>query len=284
MNLARHAAVLWRFRRITAVGLLLGVFLAIFASYQITTSGLVARGTPTYTSQSQLLVTQAGFPEGRVVLPTAPQNIASTAEEPKVDPDRVEFADPARFMALADLYTKLIVSDEVRGRLPEPVSKDQIMASPLPAVSGAPILPIIQLDTQAQSPAAAQKLNADLAKALRALLEQRQHKEDISPAQSVQIATLDAPSPGTLVASPSKMASILAFLLCLIGTIALTHLLENIRSRRAANEDLDTFDPWQVEDVVRANGAGSDGVHDRQLADAYATGDWDAPAAQRRAG
>ena len=72
MNLARHAAVLWRFRRITAVGLLLGVFFAVFASYSISPAGLKPRGVSTYSSQSQLLVTQAGFPEGRVVLPVAP--------------------------------------------------------------------------------------------------------------------------------------------------------------------------------------------------------------------
>ena len=280
MNLARHAAVLWRFRRITAAGLLLGVVLAIFASYHLTTSGLVPRGAPTYTSQSQLLVTQAGFPEGRVVLPTAPA-LGGSTEQSEVDPDRIEFADPGRFMNLADLYTKLIISDEVRGRLPEAVGPGQIVASPLPAVSGAPILPIIQLDTIAASPGAAQKLNADVAKALRDLLEQRQSKNDISPAQGVQIQTLNAPSPGALAASPSKMASILAFLLCLIGTIAVTHLLENVRNRRATEDDLEAYEPWDVEEVVKTNGAHSDGVRDRRLAEVYTTGEWDAPAAQR---
>ena len=54
---------------------------------------------------------------------------------------------------LADLYTKLIVSDDVRGRSPSARRTQQIVASPLPAVSGAPILPIIQLDTLAASPA-----------------------------------------------------------------------------------------------------------------------------------
>jgi hypothetical protein len=280
MNLARHAAVLWRFRRITAVGLLLGVFLAVLASYQITTSGLVPRAPPTYTSQSQLLVTQAGFPEGRVVLPPAPA-IGSTTEDAKIDPNRLEFADPGRFMALADLYTKLIVSDEVRTRLPHPVADSQIVASPLPAVSGAPILPIIQLDTLAGSPAAAQKLNEDLATALRGLLEERQEKNDISRAQSVQIATLREPSPGTLAAAPSKMASILAFLLCLIGTIAVTHLLENIRNRREASA-MDDFEQWDVDDAIASNGTRADRVTDGQLAAAYASVEWDAPVTPRR--
>ena len=72
MNLARHAAVLWRFRRVTVAGLLLGIFLAVYASYDITTSGLVKRGHPTYMSRSQLLITQPGCPECRSVLPVTP--------------------------------------------------------------------------------------------------------------------------------------------------------------------------------------------------------------------
>jgi len=278
MNLARHAAVLWRFRRITAAGLLLGVFLAVFASYKISPSGLEPRGMSTYTSQSQLLVTQAGFPEGRVVLPVAPP-YGSTTEQPEVDPNRLEFADPNRFMALSDLYTKLIVSDEVLRRIPEHPSPTQIVASPLPGVSGAPILPIIQLDTISDSPAAAQRLNLNASEALRKLLEERQEKNDISPAQSVQISTIKAPEPGALTAGPSHMASILALLLCLIGTIAVTHLLENLRTRREA-EPVDDLEDWAVEGD--ANGSPYEGVSDARLAAAFANGDWGPPSTQAR--
>ena len=254
MNLARHAAVLWRFRRITAAGLLLGVFLAVYASYDITSSGLVVRGASTYTSQSQLLVTQSGFPEGRVVLPVGPA--LSTAEQPKSDPNAPEFADPARFMSLADLYTKLMVSDEVRALMPEKPSPAQIVASPLPAVSGAAVLPIIQLDTIAGSAEGAQQLNQHAAEALRTLLEERQASEEIKPGARVLVKTLNAPSPGVLTSGPSKTASILAFLLCIIGTVALTHLLENIRNRREA-ERIDELEEWAIDEPQpAANGNG----------------------------
>src|SRR4051794_37775334 len=99
MDLARHSAVLWRFRAVTAAGLLLVVFLAVLAAYKISTAGLVARGPSTYTSTSQLLVTQPGFPEGRVVLPVAPP-LDSKTDQPKVDPNRIDFADPGRFLQL----------------------------------------------------------------------------------------------------------------------------------------------------------------------------------------
>jgi hypothetical protein len=276
MNLARHAAVLWRFRAITAAGLLLGIFLAVFASYSITTSGLAPRGASTYTSQSQLLVTQAGFPEGRVVLPTAPPYGTTNTEQPKVDPDRLEFADPNRFMALADLYTKLIVSDEVLRRIPERPSAGQIVASPLPGVSGAPILPIIQLDTIAASPAAAQRLNTNAAEALRGLLDERQRKNDISPAQSIQISTLVAPSAGALTSGPTHTASILALLLCIVGTIALTHLLENLR-RRPSSSEIGDFETWAVEDDARPVD------DDEDLETALVASDWGPRAQMRRA-
>ena len=78
MDLARHAGVLWRYRWVTAGGILLGIVLAVLASYQVTTSGLEPRGSSTYTSESQLLVTQVGFPEGRSVLPVPPPSDALT--------------------------------------------------------------------------------------------------------------------------------------------------------------------------------------------------------------
>lgn len=247
MNLARHAAVLWRFRAVTAAGLFLGIFLAILASYSITTHGLVARGTATYGSQSQILITQNGFPEGRVVLPTAPLT-GSTADgaKPKVDPNQLEFADPNRFLALADLYTKLLVSDEVRGRIPEHPSPAQIVASPLPAVSGAPILPIIQLDVQSTSAVGATQLNRHTIEALRKVLEEQQAKNNISPAQSVQIRTVSAPSPGALTAGPSHTASILALLLCLIGTVAVTHILASLRPQEPARGMDDVALDWAL--------------------------------------
>jgi hypothetical protein len=276
MNLARHAAVLWRFRRITAAGLLLGILLAVFASYSISPSGLEPRGVSTYTSQSQLLVTQPGFPEGRPVLPTT-QSIDPETGQPIVDPEQPDFADPARFLALADLYTKLIVSDDVLARLPGPVSPTQVVASPLPAVSGAPILPIIQLDTIGPTPAAAQALNVELADALRQHIEQGQRKNDIPPAKRVVISTLKAPEPGALTSGPSKMASILALLLCIIGTIAVTHLLENLRNRREADR-VDEMDEWDLEPMAHANGA----VSENELAAAFANGEWGPPSTPSR--
>ena len=240
MDLSRHLAVFWRFRVVTAIGVLLAITLAVLAAYKPSLNGLEKRGNSTYSSTSRLLVTQAGFPEGRVVLPAPP-----LGEEQKSD--SVGFADPARFMALADLYTKLILSDEVRRRVPEHPTSAQIDANPIASVSGAPILPIIELTTTSSSSAAARQLNVHTVTALQGLLKRRQATNDIPVGERVQISILNAPSPGILTASPTHTASILALLLCLIGTIAVTHLLEAIRLRREGPaEDEVAFD-WSLD-------------------------------------
>ena len=87
-----------------------------------------------------------------------------------------------------------------------------------------------------------------------------------------------APSPGVLATGPSYTASILAFLLCLIGTVAVTHLLENLRNRRETKE-LDEFESWDVDGA--ANGTSANGVTDGQLEAAFAS-EWGPPASARR--
>src|SRR4051794_28696911 len=124
MDLRRHAAVLWRFRAVTAAGLVLAVVLAVLASYRPVWDGgpgLERRGSDRWSSASSLLVTQPGFPEGRVVLPT-PETGAATTSKPPAGAGKAsgqdQFADPSRFMALADLYSQLLTSDLILDRTP----------------------------------------------------------------------------------------------------------------------------------------------------------------------
>ena len=64
MNLARHASVLWRFRRVTAAGVVIGLILAFLAFYDVSSGSLKPRGTETWTAVSQILVTQPGSASG----------------------------------------------------------------------------------------------------------------------------------------------------------------------------------------------------------------------------
>lgn len=247
MNLARHASVLWRFRMVTIGGITIGLVLAILAAYQPSSSGLTPRGSETWTATSSILVTQPGFPEGRVTLPEEQVQGATTSggervEEPEPK-DQVTFADPARLSGLADLYAKFLTSDEVLRPVPGRPKAEQITASPFLASSGGLVLPVIQLTADAPSSAAARKLNEDVFKSLSSLIEDQQDANQIGKGQRIELKLIDAPE-ATLKSARKKTASILVLLMCLLGTVAVAHLLEGLRPR--PEDNLDDID-WDIE-------------------------------------
>jgi hypothetical protein len=255
MDLAQHAAVLWRFRAVVAGGLLLGIVLALLAAYQVGWDGgpsITKRGSETWTTTSSLLVTQPGFPEGRITFPTGPR-----VESPGTTPETtgsnrstgrggLEFADPSRFSALANFYAELALSDRVRSRLPERPKPGQIEARPVEGASGQPILPVIELVTFAESSEEARSLNKHLVASLQGVLTSGQAQNDIPQSQRVQLALLNRPSAPEMISGPSNTASILALLLSVIGAIALAHVLAALRDRQDAEAVDGVVVPWTI--------------------------------------
>lgn len=245
MNLARHAAVLWRFRLVAIAGLTIGLLLAILASYQV--PSMKPRGTETWTATSQILVTQPGFPEGRVTLPEETVQGAQTADGESVgDPepkDQVTFADPARLSGLADLYARFLTSDEVLSKVPSRPKAESITASPFLASAGGQVLPVIQLAAMAPTSDGAMKLNKDVFKSLSTLIENQQTANDIGKGQRIEIKLIDAPE-AALTSPRKKTAAILVLFLCLLGTVAVCHLLEGLRPRQ--QDPIDGIVDWDV--------------------------------------
>jgi hypothetical protein len=255
MNLSRHASVLWRFRRVTAAGVILGIALAVFASYSISSKGLTPRGSETWSAVSQILVTQPGFPEGRVTLPEKQIDDALTAAgapavQENADPkDQVEFADPARLGYLGDVYAKFITSDAVLSRVPErdrPLPA-QVQASSFASAQGGALLPVVQLTTMGLSADAANQSNHSVYNALREFLEERQKANDIGSDGRIELQMLVSPDV-TLMSGRKPTASVLILMLVLLGTVAVTHLLEALRNRREA-ETLAIVD-WDASSVL----------------------------------
>jgi hypothetical protein len=250
MNLARHASVLWRFRMVTIAGFTIGIVLAVLAAYQPTFGGgpgLTPRGSETWTATSSILVTQPGFPEGRVTLPEEQLDSAATAEGERVEEDdpknQVTFADPARLSGLADLYAKFLTSDDVLGRVPGRPKAAQITASPFLASSGGVVLPVIQLTADAPTRAGARKLNEQVFRSLSSLIEEQQVANAIGAGQRVAVKLIDAPE-ATLTAARKKTASILVLLICILGTVAVAHLLEALRPR--PEDTMDGIVDWDL--------------------------------------
>ena len=250
MNLARHASVLWRFRRVTAAGVVLGIVLAILASYRVSSSGLTPRGSATYSAISSIWVTQPGFPEGRVTLPEQQINDAVTASgdnavgENAPPSDQVEFADPARLAALGDLYSKLLTSDEVLRRVKTHPTAAAVQASPFAASQGGLLLPVIQLTTMGGSPLGAVQTNHAVYEGLLDFLDEEADANNVPKARRVELKVLNAPEVA-LVSGPKPTMSVIAFMMVMLGTLAVTHLLEALRSRRQT-EALATIVDWDA--------------------------------------
>lgn len=238
MNLARHATLLLKYRAVAIGGLLLACALAFLAAYQV--PSLERRGSETWSAVSSILVTQPGFPEGRVTLPSlspTPGVTPPPTDGQDAPRNRQSFADPQRLASLALLYADIAGSEQVRSKLPEQPAPGQIAAVAVDATgNGTTYLPIIALTTQAATPAAAERLNVQVFDAFEELLESRQQANDISNADRIQLSVLDPPSSATLVTGRSLNASMLAFLLCCLATVALIHILEALQMRRAGGQ------------------------------------------------
>ena len=220
MNLARHATLLLKYRAVAIGGLVLACALAFLAAYQV--PSLERRGSETWSAVSSILVTQPGFPEGRVTLPT--QSPTPGLTPPPTDGQeapRIARASPIRsgWPVWPCSTPTSPASEQVRSKLPEQPAPGQIAAVAVDATgNGTTYLPIIALTTQAASPAAAQRLNVQVFEAFEELLQSRQRANDISerrpdPAVGARPA-LVADARDRPLAEPS----LLAFLLCCLAT------------------------------------------------------------------
>jgi hypothetical protein len=230
MNLARHLQLLWRFRRVVALGMLLGLVLAFLAAYKV--PSMERRGSETWSAESDIFVTQPGFPWGRVTLGEATTGVPTTDDDES--DSRTPFADPARFSTLALLYSNLAMSDVVRSSLPEKPSQAQISTRVLDATGNAAFLPIIKLTTVSNTAPGAVQLNQHLIEGLTNYLERQQRESDTPTNERVQLSVLNEPKGASLLVGRSMTLPLLAFLLCVLAAIAVAHVLENLRPRAAS--------------------------------------------------
>ena len=173
--------------------------------------------------------------------------------------DGGSFADPNRLSALASLYSQLATGDRVRSQLPGSPKPAQIQAL---AVEGnaSTQLPVIKLTTTAGSGPAARELNQHTVKALQNVLTTEQSRNAIPAEQRIHIDKINRSGGARDDSGRSHTASILAFLLCALGAVALAHLLAALRDGREDTQALDgVVVPWTVAGERRADRPGSCG-------------------------
>jgi hypothetical protein len=239
MDLRHHILVWFRWRAILAAGLVLAVILGILVSFKPALSGsgvdLKWRSKAVYTTKSRLLVTQPGFPIGRTTLPgvVEGQNGAAqttTQQQSTNDSGKVDFADPSRFSYLAIVYSYLAQSEPVRARIhPKPAPDD--LSVVYQGTQNGDALPLLELTTKGNSPAAVQQLNFKAIQALRGYLDQQLTEAGVPEAQRVSLQTLNPPDLGSLSSGRTPTVSAVVFILVLVGTLLLVYILENLYPR-----------------------------------------------------
>jgi hypothetical protein len=222
--------VLWRFKVIFVVGLMLATALAFLSYVRVDLNGTQRfsyREPEQWESLSTLFVTTQGFPWGAVSPRAETEASASEDEAP-------EGVDPARLSNLAALYMELATSDDVlRTMLEEGPINGFLQAYPVRAGNDprGDLLPLITLSASSDNPRAARALAGRHVNAFSRFLKQRQRATGIFPQDRVVVEVLRQPQQAQLVVPRKKTRPIVLFLTVMIAISALAFVLENMRPR-----------------------------------------------------
>jgi hypothetical protein len=227
-----YARVLWRFRLLVVAGVILATSLALLSQVRISSSGITYRQTELWSSTMRLLVTQHGFPEGRLF-----GEVPSTDGQSQSGDETIPVVNPDRLTSLAVLYADLAVSDPVRRvmLLDGPV-RGKIVATPLIADKTNAPLPLIDLTAIATSQKSALGLARRGAGALETYIEREQRTNKVPEADRVVVQTIVQPKRATIYRPRSKTMPIVIFLAVMFAVVGLAFVLENARPRMQALE------------------------------------------------
>ena len=233
MDLKLYVRVLWRFRVVVAIGLVVAVVLAAFSTLKVGPNGVEFRQSELWSSTVRLLVTQNGFPEGRLYAQQPSESDAVPQAGDQAKQLGIPVVDPGRFNSLAILYARLATSDPIL-RL---MVKDggplhgKLMAVSLRDDNSGILLPLIDVTAISDSPMGALSLAGRNAKALNTYLDSEQLANKVPKSDRVVIQTVVAPRQALLFQPRSKTMPMVVFLAVMFATVGLCFLLENIRPR-----------------------------------------------------
>jgi hypothetical protein len=231
VDLQLFARVLWRFRVLVALGLVLALGLALASTVHIGRNGMSYRQNELWSSTVRLLVTQQGCPECRLYgQEPLPPGVAPPEGSPVVD--------PARFNTLAIFYAEQATSDPVRQlmRREGPIRGKVIAAAARDDASGT-LLPFIDLAAISTTPLGAVQLADRGARALQTYVQEQQRVNKVPAKDRVILQTNIQPRQVQLFQPRSKTMPIVIFLLVMGGIIGLAFLLENLRPRPPAESE-----------------------------------------------
>jgi hypothetical protein len=182
-----------------------------------------------------VLLTEPGFPWGRSIFPIQPAPAAEELEEPYVP----KYADPGRFYGLAELYAQFANSDQVLAiARRQGLGESAFAAAPVPTTSGDGSLPLMAIIGSASSSETAISAANIGTRAFRAFLAAQQASARIPADQRVRVDVVAVAKEAELAEGRSKTLALVVFLSVMMAIIGLAFVLENVRPRRSAAEDV----------------------------------------------
>jgi hypothetical protein len=233
VDLELYLRVIWRFRVLVAVGLVLAVVLAVLSTARISFAHgkpeLSYRQSETYEANTILLVTQKGSAWG------AP---ATSATGPAGQTGAASLADPSDFSGLATFWAQLVSSDRVQAMIASqlPASerrKVQVQAAaslPDPSVYNG-VLPFIAIQGLAGNPKTAIDASLVGAHVFTRYVATQQAHAGIRPNARVVLSLVQRAAQVKLVVPRKKTVPIAVFLTIMIATLGAAFVLENLRPR-----------------------------------------------------
>lgn len=254
MDLRLFISVLVRFRALLAAGFCVAVLLTILSVATPSFSGgfgLKARDAEVWASTGRVLVTQAGFPQGRTDVNPVDEPAAGAPAQ-----NQPQYADQARLVELSVIYARLARSDAVRdiirgyGRIRGATGVDVI---------NIPDLPMLEVMGRATSRQGAVALAQRQIDALQTYLRRQQAANGVSPENRLVLKEVERPGAppllgddanNTWIIEPRSLMRPAIVFMAIFGLfIGLAFVLENLRPRlRAVPEE------QRTETLLRASG------------------------------
>jgi hypothetical protein len=237
MDLALFMRVVWRYRRIVLVGLIVTILLSAFALLRFDSKGVTLRGGEEWTSRTTLFVTQPGFPWGRL----QPEGEA---------PSGPSTQNATRLSGLSTLYSKLADTDQVIDLMKASLPHDGWRIEAAPVLDGSGLnnpLPLLQIAAVATSAKLAQETAGAAASSLQSYVRTRQENNAIPEGDRVVLQVIKEPEDAKLISGRSFTLPLIIFLLLGTVTLAVPFVIDNLRRSFAAPShppaDLESDDP-----------------------------------------
>lgn len=217
MDLSLYLRVLWRFRVIVGLGLLLALSLTFLSVVRVSFDHgkpqFTYRLSQTWSSTETLLITAKGTPWARI---------------------NDQSVTPGGLATLSAFYAALANSDKVQERLRESGRVPGVMfAQPVVdrVTQNRGPLPFVSIIGTAKRGVDAVSTASRGGNALIDYVVSTQNSANIPKSQRIQITVLTEAQPAKLLAGRKKTLPIVIFVTIMIATIGLAFILENLRPR-----------------------------------------------------